>query len=795
VRGTTILVADASVETERASWALKELGYSVVEVPLALLVSRVASHHPVLALVDADAEEALAAVRRLRVSPGGDAVEILFIGEPDRTFQDITGPALAGGSGFLPRPIDQQLLVRKVQALAPLDGAAAGAVTGVETTGAFDARGATPVTPAPEPLFLRSEPGAGRALVEPEPSNWAPTAGGQLSGELLALLARAEERVQLATSTGSMPSPEEEVDAVLPAELLEALDDGVAEAFADEDDGTWGNRPLRSMPAPSLPPDSIPSSPFSELPPADEGPARPWGEVAGSSPPPPALAEEPAPVSAARGQPDVSTRIEARAERPSRSSVEFPEPASSLGPGARAEPISPPAPAASRALTPAPNPVGGPSPAPAVSPAFGPLLVPSPAMPRLSTPLPGLAPLPGLSLPAAAPAVSAAPAAPAAPAAALSPVSLPVAALPVFSVPAAPAAPAAPAFSLPEPVVLAAGDAGRLLAQAIAERLTGCLCFEGDSALRRIVLRDGDICTSGSSHEEETLLAFLENRGDLPREVTRKLVGKLPPFGRHAGAALVAHGHLAQDSLWDVLRAHAEWLIGRVVSLVGGLCSLEAEAPGRLRAEPSVFGGSTGAEVFVEVVRRVVPPPVAAERLGGRKARVGEGRRGALLAECALPAREAELLERSRGFSLGELLDAAPEPEFAAVIYAVVLLGVIERLAPAGAASEAPPAPRDELDDEAIRARVRARLDVVEEGDYFAVLGVSRAATPYEIKRAYLDLRRSFEPSRVLTAATAELSGSLQLILEVLDEAYEVLRDATRRERYRRAIEAGPPGV
>jgi hypothetical protein len=776
VRGaTTILVADASVETERASWALKELGYAVVEVPLALLISRVASHRPVLALVDADAEGALVTIRRLRSNPGGDAVEILFVGEPGRTFQDITGPALAGGSGFLPRPIDRQLLVRKVQALAPLDG-----VTGVQT-GSFELRGATPLTPSPEPAQVRTEPGLARSLAEPEAQAWGPAGAGQLSSELLALLARAEERVQIATSQSAPPSPEEEVDAVLPAELLDALDDGVAEAFADEEEGTWGNRPLRSVPAPSLPPDSLPSAPFVDPLSEDGSIARPWMDDAGRSRPPTTAHEAPISVGpATRSHPDVSTKIEARADRSGRSGVEFPPPSSSLGPVPRAEPLSPPAlvPPAPGSLTPAPVPVG-------------PLPVPAPAVPRLpaglvTPPPPPVAPPPAATPPAAIPPPPAATPAPV--------LAAPRPGAGSAATPAPPTAAVALPF-LPEPAVLGPGDAGRILAQAIGERLTGCLCFEGDGALRRVVLRDGDVCAAGSSHDEETLLAFLESRGDLPREVTRKLAGKLPPFGRHAGAALVAHGHLAQDSLWDVLRAHAEWLIGRVVSLASGVCSHEAEAPGRLRAEPSVFGGSTGAEVFVEVVRRVVPPAVVIERLGGRKARIGEGRRASLLTECALPAREAELIERSRGFSLGELVDAGHEPEFAAVVYALILLGVIERLAPSGAESVLPPAPHDDLDDEALRAKVRARLDVVEEGDYFAVLGVSRAATPYEIKRAYLDLRRSFEPSRVLTAATAELSGSLQLILEVLDEAYEVLRDATRRERYRRAIEAGPPGV
>jgi len=80
----------------------------------------------------------------------------------------------------------------------------------------------------------------------------------------------------------------------------------------------------------------------------------------------------------------------------------------------------------------------------------------------------------------------------------------------------------------------------------------------------------------------------------------------------------------------------------------------------------------------------------------------------------------------------------------------------------------------------------------VKEGDYFALLGVPRSATAYEIKRAYLELRRTFEPSRLLTAKTVDLLDDVELIIEVVDEAYDILRDTNRRERYRRAIEASP---
>lgn len=350
---------------------------------------------------------------------------------------------------------------------------------------------------------------------------------------------------------------------------------------------------------------------------------------------------------------------------------------------------------------------------------------------------------------------------------------------------------AEPSLHADKPTVLGSGDAPRALARAIASRVTGSLALHSQSSVRRVVLHDGDVVTAGSGVVEETLLSFLAARGDIERDVAARLLGKLPPGGRHAGAALIAHGYLGQDALWSVLRAHAEWLIGCFLLVEAGTLELEAEPPGRLKTEPSVFGGSMGAEVFVESVRRVLPPDVALSRLGGPAARMDSGPRISLLAECALRPDEQALADGAAGSTIGELTDRSGA-DVATLLYALVCLEVLSVLVPSKRIEKAHPTQHDPLDQEAIRMRVRARLALVEEGDYFAVLGVPRGATSYEIRRAFIDLRRSFEPSRLLTAETADLSADVRTVLEVLDEAYEILKDAHRRERYRRAIEAGP---
>jgi hypothetical protein len=360
--------------------------------------------------------------------------------------------------------------------------------------------------------------------------------------------------------------------------------------------------------------------------------------------------------------------------------------------------------------------------------------------------------------------------------------------------PPSPVAKVAPA-GLPE--VLGPGDALRACAICVRERATGALVVDAEGGVRRVLFREGDVMIAASGIDGESLVSFLADRGGIPKDVVPKLHGKIPAFGRHAGAALVANGHIGQDQLWPVLRSHAEWILASVVSTERGTAAFEADPPERLRAEPSVFGGATGAEVLIEVARRAVAPGDAVTYLGGPASILSQGPRADLLSECALGDVEQDLVVRCSGTSLDRVTRDLDSPDLLAVLCVLVHLGVLGIRSGAAPASDARPAQVarfDPLDAQALRAQVKVRLGLVQEGDYFALLGVPRTATAYEIRRAYLELRRAFEPSRALTAATADLADDLNLIVEVLDEAHDILRDQVRRERYRRAIEEGPPG-
>jgi hypothetical protein len=742
---TTVFVSDPSAEAERVAQLLRSRGYLVADVPLAMLVARVAVQRPRVLLVDADAEGALDALNKMREIPEAEGIDVVFFGNEGGAVGSVEGALAQDGSGFFKRPVDVPTLLKKLEAL-----------TGGPSHGPM----ARPSTPPPSVSSMSLEPPPRRPGSLPPPSmrdvsaasppprgslnsprfvappaalvpSFAPeerrSPSAQVSTELEQLLAEAERRIGgQVTHESVFPTPEEEIEAVLPADVLASLDEPIDGEEIDE---------------------------------------------------PPEIGAH------AKGTTSGGSRLSTGA-------------GTGAGTNAGARVTSPKAPATD---PPMPKTHGGGTHAGTTGNRFTDFLTgqvplrsdsPSGAMPQVDSErprattgpphqsLPAVTAMdPPHALPREAPIVTLADRLP-------PPSQLPAVTVGLGLGPSA-----------PMPSVLAPGDAARAVAHAIVTRATGALCIESQEGVRRAVFREGDLVTAASGVDSESLLAFLVARGDLPRDDVQGLVGKLPPFGRHAGAALVAHGHLRQDQLWSVLREHAEWILGRMIQQSTGTALIEVEPPGRLRGEPSVFERSTGAEVFVEVVRRVIAPEDALARLGGPTSRIADGPAVQLESECSLEPSIGERIQNARGLPIQSLLDRSPEPDVASVLYALDLLGVVEMVRAIGEARyPSPPASAagpDSLDEDAVRARVRARLQLVEEGDYFALLGVPRTATSYEVRRAFVDLRRAFEPARILTPQIADLNEDVRKIANVLDEAYDILRDNARRERYRRAIE-GP---
>jgi hypothetical protein len=234
-----IFVSDASAEAERLCNGLRARGYAVVDVPLALLAGRVGVQRPSLIICDADAEGATLALSRLRAFREGERIAILFIAE--RAARNAAAADSAVAVFF--RPIDVDAVLGKVEELV-------GQANNDLSPPSLAASSRSPV------LIPSSRPPADAPHAEslPEPPPQEPSADpsvaaevdllgaestsrsqARLSSELEQLLREAERRIpeRRPSSDGSdEPEPDDDLDIVLPADVLAALD----EALEEDDD-------------------------------------------------------------------------------------------------------------------------------------------------------------------------------------------------------------------------------------------------------------------------------------------------------------------------------------------------------------------------------------------------------------------------------------------------------------------------------------------------------------------------------------------------------------------------------
>ena len=127
----------------------------------------------------------------------------------------------------------------------------------------------------------------------------------------------------------------------------------------------------------------------------------------------------------------------------------------------------------------------------------------------------------------------------------------------------------------------------------------------------------------------------------------------------------------------------------------------------------------------------------------------------------------------------------APITPMASVRAATPAMPITPVTAPTASAPKAPAGPvtRDDVLTALERAGARS---------HFEVLGISQTATDAEVKEAAARMSRRFHPDVPLTEEVSDLKRQIQAIFIRVTEAYDVLRDRTRRERHERMLGITP---
>jgi hypothetical protein len=353
--------------------------------------------------------------------------------------------------------------------------------------------------------------------------------------------------------------------------------------------------------------------------------------------------------------------------------------------------------------------------------------------------------------------------------------------------------PAPPYVESLAPAVPELPDAGELTEIGLAALIgrlyragfTGRLSLRSDTGERVIYFDGGFAVAATSTLTNDGLGEFLWREGRVTRaELTRyrealQAAGNTGNGGLARGErvaeTLVSLGLLPRAELPAALRRYTEELIYASFAWESGRYGLGPEtAPPDRR----VHAGHPYALV-TEGVRRKLGLDRLVERVGAPTTVLHALPLLETVAVAAAlePAESAAVLLLHRApQSVAELAQAARLDERAcyALVYALIELGSLR----VGQVVAVAQQQRD-------RDRVLAKLALVNDGDYFAILGLTRDATGYEIRRAWEQSRRDFTAERLTPELRTELATPLTEITEVLDEAYRVLSDDRVRESYR----------
>jgi len=338
---------------------------------------------------------------------------------------------------------------------------------------------------------------------------------------------------------------------------------------------------------------------------------------------------------------------------------------------------------------------------------------------------------------------------------------------------------------------LAALEVPRLLSRLHRAAYTGRLTLVSGRVEKTVWFDAGAVVFARSSAGHDRLLDALLRSGMLTRSQYEEGRRLTEAEGRRAGQVLVEAGFLKQAEMLDALQHHLARIVDSTLPWREGTWALEPD----VHCAEAIQLTTPTAVLLVEGIRQRMEPARLLGLVGGPgthpRLRDGAAERTASVHDVAaglqlLPGEEAWLPHFDGRASLGELLarPGADEAELLVVVYALHVLELLEL------PGEPLPTPRVVDDPVAIdRERVRARLVLAREADYFALLGLPRDATRSDVRVAWADLDRTFGETRLEPSTRIELAAELGELRAALAEARDVLSHDLLRNAYLAQLE------
>jgi hypothetical protein len=330
-----------------------------------------------------------------------------------------------------------------------------------------------------------------------------------------------------------------------------------------------------------------------------------------------------------------------------------------------------------------------------------------------------------------------------------------------------------------------AADVPALIARMFAHSFTGKVVFRR-AAIEKAIHFDGGrpvFATSNQTHDR--MGELLHREGKITREQHDRCRDLVRDTGRRMGEILVEKGYLKRRELLPAVRRHIEDII---YSLFGWDSGEYRVVTGDGAGNERIRLSRHAAAIILEGVRRKLDHDLLEQLLGAPGTVVTITDRDKLTAVTAvadLSREERAALAALDGTADLDQVARASGAGLETVYQLAWCLALLGLVAPRRKDEDGDVGLVGESDLRIDRERVRARAALCADADYFALLGVRRDATGFEIRRAYEAARKDFAPESFAPELRRELAADLDDIAAVLDEAYQVLRDDPLRSAYR----------
>jgi ActR/RegA family two-component response regulator len=336
-------------------------------------------------------------------------------------------------------------------------------------------------------------------------------------------------------------------------------------------------------------------------------------------------------------------------------------------------------------------------------------------------------------------------------------------------------------------IVRGVSDAPMVLAKLFAQSSTGRACFYRDDVEKVVFFDQGRPVFVSSNEPGDRMGELLVREGKITAAQYERCQSHVAQSGRRMGEILVDFGYLKRRELLPAVRRHVEDILYSLFSWDRGHYRIAIDP---MPCAERIRLSRHPASLVLEGVRRKLDRGVLERLVGGPSTviEVGDRKRlGGIINAADLSSEERAALAAFDGQSDVAQIARGAGIDMADVLplaWGLCVLGLATaRRADDGALDEST-ALVGETDLAIDRERVRARWALVTESDYFALLGVRRDATTFEIRRAYQAARRDFAADCFPTDLRRELARELDDIASVLDEAFRVLRDDRLRVQY-----------